>query len=60
MGVFLLSGSDSGTCRMRDYVKIFLLLANKKKYIHTILKIHSVVIEINIKCRVKIQEMKKI
>jgi len=44
---------------MRGYVKIFLLLANKKKYIHTILKIHSVAIEINIK-DVEIGDMKKI
>jgi len=40
-------------------MKIFLHLANKKKYIHIILKIHSVVIKINIKGRVKIGETKK-
>jgi len=50
----------SGTSWIRGYVKIFLFLANKKKYIHTILKIHSIAIEINIKDCVKIGEMKKI
>ena len=45
---------------MKGYVKIFLLFTNKKKYIHTILKIHSVAIKINIKDCVKIKETKKI
>jgi len=42
---FIRLGAPSETSRMRSYVKIF-LLANKKKYIHTISKIHFVAIEI--------------
>jgi len=48
---------------MRGYIKIFLLakisiIITKIKYIHTILKIHSVAI--NIKGCVKIEDTKKI